>query len=82
MALPQTASSEATAIAMSDFGEKRKEMDVTVTSIDGTSSRPVLGRRRTSDKNHSGVNASNLDDHDEDKLTKFGNILWYVESST
>ena len=61
---------------MSDLGGTKKEMDVTVTSIDGTSSRPVLGRRRTSDKNHSGAKAGNLDENEEDGLAKLGNLLW------
>lgn len=79
MPAPQTASSEATAYNMSDFGDVKKEMDVTVTSLDANSQRPVLGRRRTTNGPQIGAEAQKtIYEHEEDQLTKVGNAIWSV----
>lgn len=78
MSVPQTASSQGTTdITMSEFDGTKKEMDVTITSVDGNVHRPVLGRRKTTNELCSGTDEQSLgDDHEEDGLTKFGNLLW------
>lgn len=76
MSAPQTASSQATAYQMTDFDGVKKEMDVTVTSLDASSQRPVLGRRRTTHDKHLGAEAQkHMYENQEDQLTKFGNAL-------
>ena len=79
MSVPQFPSSEATAIAMSDFGIK-KEAEVTITSVDGISQRPVFGRRKTPSKEvRSAIDAQKLDSVDrEDSLTKVRTPVAYV----
>ena len=79
---PQTASSEATAIAMSDLESGKKRASVTVVSVDSRE-RPVLGRRRTTNEK-AGKVERNQTDHgiEEDALTKVGNFLWKVHTAS
>ena len=76
MSVPQTASSEATAIAMSDLESGKKGAYVTVTSLD-VPQRPMLGRRKTSEKTEiDGVEQQLGYAHQEDGLTKVGNCTY------
>ena len=64
---------------MSDFGIK-KEAEVTITSVDGISQRPVFGHRKTPSKeDRSAIDAQKMDSVDrEDSLTKVRTPVAYV----
>ena len=80
---PNTASSGATAVQMDDLEAGKMRTNVTVTSIDPPSERPVLGRRKTSNS-ASGLDESQrlgVDGEEEDALTKVGNLLYKIHSA-
>ena len=85
MSAPQAAYSDTTAIPMSvlsDLEGGKKSVNVTVTSVDSPQ-RPILGRRRTSDKaGTEGVEQTAIYVHEEDGLTKVGNFLWKIHSTS
>lgn len=83
MAVPFTESSGRT-YALDELERAKKHMDVTVTSLDGSTRRPPLGRRKTT--NESGLGngvAGSLDyDHEEDGLTRVGNVIWKIHKAS
>jgi small-conductance mechanosensitive channel len=81
MAIPQTASSDATAIAMSDLENGKKSASVNVESVD---QRPILGRRKTtSEKIKVGGQALDMGyEGREDGLTKVGNFFWKIHKTS
>ena len=82
MSVPQTSSSEAT-YAMSDFNMAKKEMDVTIRSVEEGAQRPVMGRRKTTNEVRAGATSPTLElEQEEDGLTKFGNFLWKIHKAS
>ncbi|KAK5166986.1 uncharacterized protein LTR77_007715 [Saxophila tyrrhenica] len=81
MSIPQTASSDRTAIAMSDLESGRKGPSLTVESVD---SRPILGRRKTtSEKVQEGLETPEPGyKGQEDGLTKLGNFFWRIHKAS
>ncbi len=81
MSIPQTASSESTAIAMSDLESGKKGGNITVESF---ASRPILGRRKTtSEKIQDGLEPpKKAYEGEEDGLTKFGNFFWKIHKAS
>lgn len=63
--------------------ELKKEPGVTVTQLDSTPHRPVLGRRKTTGSLN-GIDGPGAlaDDSDEDALTKIGNFLSKIHSAS
>ena len=70
--------------AMDDLEKTKKHMDVTVTSLGGSTRRPPLGRRKTTNESGSGTGvAGSLDyDHEEDGLTRVGNVIWKIHKAS
>ena len=84
MSIPQTASSDATAIAMSDLESGKKGANITITSVDSPQ-RPILGRRKTTSekvKEVDGVEKKLGYDRQEDGLTKVGNFFWKIHKAS
>ncbi|KAM0724012.1 hypothetical protein Q7P37_001003 [Cladosporium fusiforme] len=82
---PSTPSPDPKAILLADLesgGGGKKATNVTIHSVDSSSVRPVLGRRKTT---HSNLDSTATDaqayEEDEDALTKVGNFLWKIHSA-
>lgn len=65
---------------MYDLESNKKGGNVTVYSIE-TNSRPILGRRRTSEKVTEGEETARFK-NEEDGLTKVGNFLWMIHRTS
>lgn len=83
MSIPRTASSDATAIAMSDLEDGKKGVNVTVTSVDSPQ-RPIIGRRKTTNETVQvdGVEQKLGYSGEEDGLTKVGNFFWKIHRTS
>ena len=68
---------------MSDLGSGKKGVEVTVKPLD-VPRRPIIGRRKTTNDNlQSVVEAQRAAyDHQDDGLTKIGNFLWKIHSTS
>ena len=82
MSVPQSSSSAAAAIAMSDLEAGKKGVNITVTSVDSPQ-RPMIGRRKTSEK----TEINGVEQHlgyaaQEDNLTKAGNFIYKIHSAS
>lgn len=82
MSIPQTASSDTTAIAMSDLEGGKKGANITITSVE-TPQRPILGRRKTTGEDaRSGEGTRPSYAGHEDSLTRVGNFLWKIHNES
>lgn len=67
---------------MSDLESGKKGAHVTVTSMDSPQ-RPILGRRKTSEKAEAGGVEQNLSYYSkEDGLTKAGNFIYKIHTTS
>ena len=66
---------------MYDLESNKKGGNVTVLSVE-TPQRPILGRRRTSEKVTEGQERAKVFKEEEDGLTKVGNFLWKIHKSS
>ena len=81
MSLPGSSSSDTTAIPMYDLESNKNGGNVTVLSVE-TPKRPILGRRRTSEKVTEGEERAKVFKEEEDGLTKVGNFLWKIHRTS
>ncbi|KAL1591057.1 hypothetical protein WHR41_00013 [Cladosporium halotolerans] len=78
---PSTPSTGAKSILLADLESGGKKANVTVTSMDSPSERPVLGRRKTTHSNMDAAAKAKPYEEEEDTLTKVGNFLWKIHST-
>lgn len=79
---PSTPSPDPKSILLSDLESGgKKAATFTIHSVDSSSVRPVLGRRKTTHSNLDCAAKPPVYEEEEDALTKVGNFLWKIHSA-